>query len=325
MINKLLTIAKNTFTETLRQPVYAVILCFALLMFLLSPSITMYSLDEDIKLLREIGLSTLFLTGLFIAIFSASGAVTEEIETKTITTVLSKPISRPTFIVGKFLGVSAAVAVAHYICTLAYLMIVRHGVLEAASDTHDWTVIGAASATVLLVLFITAFLNYSYDWNFPATAIVLTSIFATFAMSFLLCIDRDWKFNPANNQIALFDVNASLLLLLATLVLVSLAIMFSTRFNVVLTLIFCVGAFLFGLINDYIYIKITTSYPHGQVWGQAVRTFIPNFQVFWISDAIYEGSAIPASYILTSSLYAGLYISGILFLAVAFFQKRQVG
>lgn len=325
MINKLLTIAANTFTETLRQPVYAVILCFALLMFLLSPSITMYSLDEDIKFLREIGLSTLFLTGLFIAIFAASGAVTEEIETKTITTVLSKPISRPTFIIGKFLGVSAAVGLAHYICTLAYLMIVRHGVLEAATDTHDWTVIVAASVTVIAVFIITAFLNYSYDWNFPATAIVLTSIFATFSMSFLLCIDRDWAFNPANNQMSLFDVNASLLLLLAILVLVSLAIMFSTRFNIVLTLLFCVGTFLFGLISDYLYVKIITSYPHGQVWGQVVRVFIPNLQVFWISDAIYEGSAIPASYILTSTAYAGLYITGILFLAVALFQKRQIG
>jgi len=325
VINKLLTIAANTFTETLRQPVYAVILCFALLMFLLSPSITMYSLDEDIKLLREIGLSTLFLTGLFIAIFAASGAVTEEIETKTITTVLSKPISRPTFIIGKFLGVSVAVSLAHYICTLAYLMIVRHGVLEAATDTHDWTVIVAASVTVIAVLFITAFLNYSYDWNFPATAIVLTSIFATFSMAFLLCIDRDWTFNPANNQIEIYDINASLLLLLAILVLVSLAIMFSTRFNVVLTLIFCVGTFLFGLISEYLYMKIITSYPHGQGWGQVIRIFIPNLQVFWTSDAIYEGSAIPASYILTSTLYAGLYISGILFLAVALFQKRQVG
>lgn len=325
MINKLLTIAKNTFTETIRQPVYAVILTFALLLFLLSPSITMYSLDEDIKLLREIGLSTLFLTGLFIAIFSAAGTITEEIETKTITTVLSKPIGRPTFIIGKFLGVTAAVTLAHYICTLAYLMIVRHGVLEAATDTHDWTVIAAAAATVITVILITAFLNYSYDWNFPATAIILLSVFATFAMSFLLCVDREWKFNPQDNQIAGFDVNASLLLLFAIIVLVALAIMFSTRFNVVLTLIFCVGAFLFGLISDYVFIRVAESYPKGQIVGLIGRALVPNLQVFWISDAIYEGNAVPGSYIAISALYALLYTSGILFLAVALFQRRQVG
>ena len=145
----------------------------------------MYTLDEDVKLLREIGLSTLFLTGLFIAIFSATGAVTEEIETKTITTVLSKPIPRPVFIIGKFIGVAAAVTLAHYICTTAMLMTIRHGVLESASDTHDWTVITAAIVTVAATLLLTAFFNYTYDWNFTATATRLLAMFCTLAMVFL--------------------------------------------------------------------------------------------------------------------------------------------
>ena len=83
MLHKLLTIAKNTFTETLRQPVYVLIIVAASLMFLLSPSLSMYTMGDDNKLLRELSLSTLFLSGLFIAIFSASGAVAEEIKRKT--------------------------------------------------------------------------------------------------------------------------------------------------------------------------------------------------------------------------------------------------
>ncbi|MHC4706163.1 MAG: hypothetical protein ACYS8I_03630 [Planctomycetota bacterium] len=79
-MGKLFTIAKNTFIETLRQPVYLIIIIAALLLFFISPSLTMYTLSDDNKLLREIGLSTLFLTSLFIAIFAASGAVAEEIE-----------------------------------------------------------------------------------------------------------------------------------------------------------------------------------------------------------------------------------------------------
>ena len=70
MMNNLMTIAKNTLVETLRQPVYAVIIVLALLLFLISPSLSMYTMDDDNKLLREIGLSTLFLTSLFVAIFS---------------------------------------------------------------------------------------------------------------------------------------------------------------------------------------------------------------------------------------------------------------
>jgi hypothetical protein len=318
---KLLIIAKNTFIETLRQPVYAVIIAFALFLFFMSPSVTMYTMDEDIKLLREIGLSTLVLTGLFIAIFSATGAITEEIETKTITTVLSKPIGRPTFILGKFLGVTAAVVLAHYICTIAMIMAIRHGVLEAATDTHDWPVIATAAGIVFAALFLTAFLNYIYDWNFCSTAVVLTSVFATLGMAFLSVIDKEWQFNPENNNLHAFDIYGSVLLLFAVIVLVALAIMFSTRFNVILTLGCCVGAFLLGLISDYVFGRFAES----RLWARIGQILVPNLQVFWISDAIYEGSSIEPRYLAISAVYTVLYTSGILLLAIGLFQRREVG
>jgi len=318
---KLLVIGKNTFTETLRQPIYAIIISLALLLLLLSPSISMYTLDEDIKLLREIGLSTLFLVGLFISIFSATGALTEEIETKTITSVLSKPIGRPTFILGKFFGVAAAVAMAHYICTIAFLMIIRHGVLSTASDTHDWTVITAAIVAISLTLLLSAFLNYSYDWPFTSTSVVLLAIFATFIIAFLSLIDQQWQFDPKNNMIEIFDIYASVLLLFAIIVLVALAVMFSTRLNVVLTLIGCVSVFLLGLISDYVFGRIAGEH----LWAKIATAIIPNLQVYWISDAIYEGSSIPGAYLVMSSFYTLLYVSAILLLAISLFQKRQVG
>jgi ABC-type Na+ efflux pump permease subunit len=320
-LKKLLIIAKNTFTETLRQPVYAVIIVSGLLLMIVSPSITMYTLDEDIKLLRELGLSTLFLSGLFIAIFSASGAVTEEIETKTITTVLSKPISRPVFIIGKFLGVVSAVGLAHYILSLAFLMAIRHGVLSDAGDTHDWTVIAAAGGCILITLLITAFLNYSYDWNFPATGIILLAFLASLSTLFLFFIDREWKYNPANNKFTSFDVYASILLLLAIIVLVALAVMFSTRFNIVLTLTCCVGVFLLGLISDWIFGRFADTY----LWAKIGYMLVPNLQVFWASDAIYGSGTIPGKYLLLGGIYTILYTSGILSFAVAIFQKRQIG
>ncbi|MHC4718962.1 MAG: ABC transporter permease subunit, partial [Planctomycetota bacterium] len=238
-MNKLFTIAKNTFIETLRQPVYSVIIIAALFLFTISPSLTMYTMSDDSKLLREIGLSTLFLASLFVAIFSASGAVGEEIETKTITTVLSKPVQRPIFIVAKFLGVAAAVALAHYICTIGLLMAIRHGVMETAADTVDWTVITAASVIVVLAFLLTAFFNYAYDWRFTSTAMVLTAVLGTFGLVFIYFIDRYWQFNPAGNGINTLDVYGSILLLLAAIIIVALAVAFSVRFNIVVTLSAC--------------------------------------------------------------------------------------
>jgi len=320
-MHKLTAIAKNTFVETLRQPVYAIILATALLLFLVSPSLSMYTMDDDNKLLRELGLSTLFLASLFVAIFSASGAVALEMENKTIMTVLTKPVQRPIFVVAKFVGVVAAVALGHYLCTIGLLMTIRHGVLETASATHDWTVVGAATVVVVATILLSAFFNYAYDWKFSSTAIVVASILATFAMVFLALIDRDWQFNPAKNGINMLDIYGSILLFLAAVVIAALAVAISTRFNIVVTLSACVGVFLLGLVSDFVFGRFADAH----LWARVGRFLVPNLQVFWISDAIYEGTVVQFKYILIGASYAFCYAAGILALAVALFQRRQVG
>ena len=320
-MNRLLTIAKNTFIETLRQPIFAILIIAALLLFLLSPSLTMYTMSDDNKLLRELGLSTLFLTSLFVAIFSASGAVAEELSNKTIMTVLTKPVQRPIFVVAKFLGVSAAVILAHYICTVALLMSIRHGVLETVNDTHDWTVLGAAGVGVLFVVLLSAFFNYTYDWKFSSTAMVLAAIFATVTIIFLAFIDKNWKFNPKENGINAVDVYGSVLLLMAALIVVALAVALSSRFNIVVTLSVCIGLFLLGLVSDYVFGRFAEVH----LWAKVGRFLVPNLQIFWISDAIYEGSKVPLRYVLASASYAFCYTTAILALAIALFQRRQVG
>ncbi|MBN1127083.1 MAG: ABC transporter permease subunit [Sedimentisphaerales bacterium] len=320
---RLLTIAKNTFTETLRQPIYLIIIEVALLMMLISPSLATYTLDEeqDLNLLREIALSTLFLAGLFISIFAATGAVTEEIETGTITTVLSKPVSRPVFILGKFFGITAAILLAHYIGTLGLMLTVRHGVLFEAADTHDWTVVIAAAFTLLGSFAVSAFLNYTYDWNFPSTLVITTALFGTFGFIFLFFIDREWAYNPTDNKFTLFEVNASILLLLAIIILVALSVLFSTRCNVIVTLSCVVGLFLLGLISDYVFGRFVMT----NILARFVYILVPNLQVFWTTDTIYTKGFIPVGYIFKSAIYTLLYSSGILGLAIALFQKRQIG
>jgi len=320
-MDKLLTIARNTFIETLRQPVYAVIIVAALLLFFISPSLAMYTMSDDNKLLRELGLSTLFLAGLFISIFSASGAVAEEIENKTILTVLTKPVQRPIFIIAKFLGVAAAVGLAHYICTIALLMAIRHGVLESVNDACDWTVLGSAGVAVALTLLLGAFFNYSYDWKFSSTAVSLLAFFLTLAMVFLFFIDRDWKFAPQNNKFDALDVYGSILLYLAIMIITAVAVAISARFNIVVTLSACIGVFLLGLVSDWAFGGLAKSH----LWAKICYFAIPNLQIFWISDAIYEGSTVPLKYLLISATYALCYTAGILALAVALFQRRQVG
>lgn len=321
MINSIFAIAKNTFTETIRQPIYAVIIVVAVLAFILAPSIAMYTLDEDIKLLRELGLSTIFLAGLFIAVFSATGAITEEIETQTITTLLSKPVSRPAFIFGKFLGVATAVTLAHFIFTAAYLMDIRHGVMETVNDEFDWPVICAAAAVIVLTFIISAVLNYSYDWNFPSSAILTGSILLVFALTFIAFIDKGWKISQTGLTFEAFDIYAAVLLLFGIFILVALAVLFSTRMNAVFTLVTSFSVFLAGLISDWMFGRFADK----AIWAKIGSILVPNMQIFWVSDAIYETGSIPEAYLLKGLMYSVLYTAAILMLSIAFFQRRQVG
>jgi hypothetical protein len=200
-------------------------------------------------------------------------------------------------------------------------MTVRHGVIESVRETHDWTVVCAASVTVLGTILLTAFLNYFYDWKFSSTAIVLAGLFATFGLIFLSFIDRNWQFNPTENHFNAFDIYASVLLLLAIVIISALAVAFSTRFNIVITLGCCIGVFLLGLVSDYAFGRFADSH----LWARIGRVLVPNLQVFWISDAIYEGNPVPAKYILIAASYSVCYSVAVISIAIAFFQRRQVG
>ena len=189
-----IAVARNTFLQTLRQPIYGLIVLATLGGLALAPSITGWTLDDDNKLLRDLGLSTLLIQGLFLASFGASGVISQEIEDKTVLTVAAKPVHRSTFIVGKYLGVFAAVVAAHYLAMLALLLTIRHGVLQTAADKSDPTVLIAGPGVMLVVMISAGLLNYLFDWKFLSTTVVLGIIGLSISTFALLFIDRDFKF-----------------------------------------------------------------------------------------------------------------------------------
>ena len=91
MFQRFYTVALNTFVETIRQPIYGVILLATATLLILNVSLAAFTLDDDDRLLLDLGLSTLLLSGLFLSAFSAAGVLSREIENKTVLTVISKP------------------------------------------------------------------------------------------------------------------------------------------------------------------------------------------------------------------------------------------
>ncbi|MBJ93784.1 MAG: hypothetical protein CMP23_04830 [Rickettsiales bacterium] len=97
----------NSFREAMRDKVLYSLLFFAMLMILASLAVAQMTIGEYEKVLRDLGLAAISIFGLMIAIFVGIGLVHKEIERKTIYTIVSKPLHRWQFLVGKFLGLSA--------------------------------------------------------------------------------------------------------------------------------------------------------------------------------------------------------------------------
>jgi ABC-type transport system involved in multi-copper enzyme maturation permease subunit len=104
-------IAANVFREVIRDRALYLLVFFALVMggmLRLLPEVA--AATED-KMILDIGLAAMHLLGLVIAVFVGTGLVNKEIEKRTVLVLMAKPISRVEFIVGKYLGLSAVLAV----------------------------------------------------------------------------------------------------------------------------------------------------------------------------------------------------------------------
>ena len=104
-------IAVNTFKETIRDRVLAVIVVFALLMIAAGLWLGSISLGEQGRMMKDFGLVTVTAFGLIVAVFVAAGLVHKEVEKRTVYVLFSKPVSRVAFISGKFVGLCATMAV----------------------------------------------------------------------------------------------------------------------------------------------------------------------------------------------------------------------
>lgn len=97
-------IALNTFQESLRKRTLYILVVFALIVIGASKFFSFLTAEEELKMIKDVSFSTIEFFGALIAIFGALTAISGEIEKRTIYTLLSKPITRRNFFVGKFIG-----------------------------------------------------------------------------------------------------------------------------------------------------------------------------------------------------------------------------
>ncbi len=324
MFQRLYTVALNTFVETIRQPIFGVILLVTAFMLVLNVSLAAFTLGDDNKLLLSLGLSTLLLSGLFLSAFSAAGVVSREIENKTALLVISKPISRSAFIVGKFMGLAAAMMLAYYLAFLVFVLAQRHGVLQQSSEPWDWPVLVFGIGSVVLSVLIAGYCNYFYGRHFQTTAITLVGPLLTVGLLLVGIFDEHWDLIPfGSNFVGGQVVIAAFLVFLAVLVTTAVAVAASTRFGQTVTLMICLVVVGIGVSSDYMF----GQYADTSTWAEVAYRIVPNFGLFWVVDGLMAGqleTSVPFSYVGYVLGYALLITVAIVSVAVVLFQRREM-
>lgn len=175
-------VAGAVFKESVRDRVPYSLVVFAVLLMAASFLISQLTAGQDVKIIKDLGLAALSAFGLVIAVFIGIGLVSKEVERRSIFALLTKPVTRSQFIVGKYLGLVMTLAVNLSAMTLAYYAVLLYMSLTAlpevkaawptpALDPHLLIAIGLIVGELLLVTALAVFFS---TFSSPLLSAVLT-------------------------------------------------------------------------------------------------------------------------------------------------------
>ena len=131
------TIALATSKEAVAQPLYVLALVIGAFLLMLYIIIPYNTFGEDVKMYKDSGLMTIMVLAFLVAVWTASVSVADEIDGRTALTLLSKPISRREFVLGKFLGIVWANLLMFIVLGAWMMVLVSYKVVYDARETAN--------------------------------------------------------------------------------------------------------------------------------------------------------------------------------------------
>ncbi len=308
-------VARNTAKETLREPIFLLLLGTAAALIGMFPSISLYVFREQIKMVIDSSMATTLLFGLFAAVVCASHAITREIRNGTALLLLSKPVPRWNFILAKIAGILFVLTIFVYVCNLASLI-----ALKVAVDQFrlDYVTLYSYYGMIALAFAYGGLRNYLSAKSFSEEAVMAMTVL--FTVCTLVFYSINTKVDPENSLPLPFVLPALLLLFFAVWAMGAISVTLSTRLDIIPNLILCSIVFLIGLVSDYYFGRHAgDSYVCAILYAS-----IPNWQLFWLADALASKRSIPPAYVAYGAAYSAFYISFCSFLAMLLFSGREV-
>jgi hypothetical protein len=313
------SIAKNSFMELLRQPIF-LILMSASSSFIVFLSITPYfGLGEDIKLVKTSTMAVLLLSGLFAAVLAATASLADELRGGTALAVLSKPVGRIAFLLGKLIGVCAGLSIMVYINLLSILLASRMG-YDAYGDA-DPVGSNIFYGSMVLAFGIAAFMNYFLEKNFVSNAVAALLVMLTLAFVVINFFDQEFQLQKFAAEVDWSLVPAVVCILFMLWLIASLAVTCSTRLDMIATLTICAILLMLGLMSDYLFGRMAEA---GSWVGSLLYTLVPNWQNFWLADAIENENGIPWAYVGHAFTYMLCFMGAVVSLGFCLFDNREL-
>ena len=123
MLSRLYILSSVTYQQIARQSIYYIIILASMVLLFIAAPFTLFSFGEELSMMKEIGLATIIFAGIIVAILSSDFVVSSEIEKQTALMILTKPIKRTEFIVGKFLGIIFSIFMATVFLSIIFLLV----------------------------------------------------------------------------------------------------------------------------------------------------------------------------------------------------------
>ena len=311
-ISKYYNISKNTFNAIIREPIFFVILLTSIFILSILPGVALYSFNEHLKLIIDSAMATTLLFGLIIAVLVSNKSISEELENGIVLLMLSKPISKYAFIIAKIAGVISALFVFVFLCNCTTIISIYIGEHEFRMDMY---------LLYGFLIFLAGNLLYAGIRNYyfhSSVAATFTKSISILLPIFTLCVYLLYR--PVESIDLNNLVRALVLLFFSISIMGVISSIIAIKFNIVVNLIISSLIFFAGLLSNYFFGRFIDE----SLFSATIYSLLPNWQFFWMADAISAQKIIPAIYIFNSFLYTVIYSAFITLWATVLFQNKEV-
>jgi ABC-type transport system involved in multi-copper enzyme maturation permease subunit len=311
-------VALAAFREGTRQPTFWLLFIIGLVAMAAWIIIPYFTLGEDYLVVKQLGYDTIMLAAIIFGTLAASLSISEEIEGRTAITVMSKPVSRRQFMLGKFLGITLAGLLMFGLLGIYFegVLMVKHWWDKLETTPQESQAVTAQLGVVPTPAWVNELLT---RWDLPAGSNdVLRGAFG-------------WAAHAA-------DILPGLILCFSqVMVLVALAVALATRLPVVVNLVCILAIFLLANLTPTLLAvarQTSQEQPDSTVArlltfvARAFDTVLPDLGAFSLDPALLSDAPPPANlflqYVGSVTLYGVIYTGIVLLFGLILFEDKDL-